>query len=249
MPALRAVGHCGRTAIHAVALAAILVISFNIGGVAGSSAVKATPRVIRPLLNAASAEATVLAPATRLNPPSPTTVSEAPLAPVAPVINKSNCRADLNSPTLTITIPAISYSCPVYAGGQALIDQGAVTLVTAAGASPFFAVRPGAPGTLWIAAHRSSHGGAFEAVPSLPDGSVVEVSDGVNEGTYRIVGRAYVRVRDGKVVDSSGQATSTATLESITRADRGGDLAPRLVLQTCEGEEFRWMIYGDLITT
>lgn len=66
--------------------------------------------------------------------------------------------------------------------------------------------------------------------------------------TYRVVGRSYVEVRNGRVIDAAGEATARATWASIIRDDFGGELAPRLVLQTCEGENFRWMIYADLVT-
>ena len=46
----------------------------------------------------------------------------------------------------------------------------------------------------------------------------------------------------------SSQATSAATLDSIIRADHGGNGAARLLLQTCDGEGHRWMIYADLVT-
>jgi sortase (surface protein transpeptidase) len=170
-------------------------------------------------------------------------------APEPVVTNQSNCRSGSAQPAMTITIPEVSYLCPVYSGGQASLDAGFVTLITDRGTSPALALHPGDPGTLWIAAHRSSHGGAFAAVPSLTDGAVVTVSDGNTTARYRVVSRVRVQVSDGLVVDAAGQATHAATVDSIIRTDRGGNLAPRLLLQTCDGENFRWMIYADLIAT
>ena len=48
--------------------------------------------------------------------------------------------------------------------------------------------------------------------------------------------------------DASGNATGAATLDSIIRPDHGGNGAARLLLQTCDGENHRWMIYADLVT-
>ena len=180
--------------------------------------------------------------------PAPTwaPVSAPALVEVAQV-NQSGCRTDMPRSVMTIEMPDIGYSCPVYAGGQSTIDAGAVTLITDQGSSPLLATHPGDTGTLWIAAHRTSHGGAFAAVPDLADGAIITVSDGSRTASYRVVGRAYVEARNGMVVDASGQPTDAATLDSVLRTDRGADLAPRLILQTCDGPTFRWMVYADLI--
>jgi hypothetical protein len=36
-------------------------------------------------------------------------------------------------------------------------------------------------------------------------------------------------------------------LDAVLRPDRNADLAPRLLLQTCDTENFRRMIYADLV--
>lgn len=187
-----------------------------------------------------------LAPATRLSVPEP-----APAWPVAsegPTPNQSGCNPDPSEAVMSVDIPDISYECPVYAGGQSTIDAGYVTLVTDAPLTPLLATTPGQPGTLWLAGHRSTHGAAFADVPDLADGALVTVTSDGATATYRIVGRAYVEVRGDQVLDASGVASGQATWVSIIRDDLGGDLAPRLVLQTCEGANFRWMIYADLVT-
>ncbi|HEX3089694.1 MAG TPA: sortase [Ilumatobacteraceae bacterium] len=197
-----------------------------------------------------------LAPAVRLDPPAPAdTVAaaatpDAPVAsaPVAPIVNKSNCRGDLAGAVMTIEIADISYSCPVYAGGQTMLNSGAVTQITDDAIASVLAAYPGGPGVLWIAAHRSSHGGAFAAVPNLADGALVTMSDGTHTATYRIVGRIYATIKNDRVVDSTGHATGAATLDSIIRPDHGGLGASRLLLQTCDGDDHRWMIYADLVT-
>ena len=105
-----------------------------------------------------------------------------------------------------------------------------------------------AGGTLWLAGHHASHGGAFAAIPNLADGAVVTITDSTGTASYRIVGRVYVEVRNDMVVDATGTATNAATVSALLRSDQGGDHAARLVIQTCDGEAHRWMIYGDLIS-
>jgi sortase (surface protein transpeptidase) len=170
------------------------------------------------------------------------------VASAAPVVNVSTCRNDLAGAVMTMTIPDISYSCNIYAGGQKMLNSGAATQITDDAISRVLANYPGGPGVFWIAGHRTSHGGAFAAVPNLADGDLITLSDATNTATYRVVGRAYVAIRNDRVIDASGQPTSAATLDSILRADHGGNGAARLLLQTCDGEGHRWMIYADLVT-
>jgi hypothetical protein len=33
----------------------------------------------------------------------------------------------------------------------------------------------------------------------------------------------------------------------VLRPDHNADLVPKLLLQTCDTDDFRWMIYADLI--
>lgn len=187
-----------------------------------------------------AADSSGLAPALRVRPP--VAVASSAGAP-----NRSGCNTDAAGAAMSLTIPAISYACPVVAGGQPQIDAGFVTLVTDVGPNAVLATEPGAAGTLWLAAHRSSNGSAFADVPGLADGALITVTEGGVTATYRVVGRSYVEVRNGQVVDANGNATALATWESIIRTDLSGNLAPRLVLQTCEGVDFRWMIYADLV--
>jgi sortase (surface protein transpeptidase) len=161
--------------------------------------------------------------------------------------NQSTCRSDVPGAVMTIAMPDISYWCPVYAGGQSVIDGGVATMITSRESSFPLAVAPGAPGTLWITGHRVSHGGPFAAVPDLADGSVITVSDPNGSASYVIVGRSYVEVRNGLAVDASGRTTEAATLDAVLRPDRNAGFAPRLLLQTCDADSFRWMIYADLI--
>jgi hypothetical protein len=63
-----------------------------------------------------------------------------------------------------------------------------------------------------------------------------------------VIDRLHLRISNDRVVDSSGHATGAATLDSILRPDHGGTGAARLLLQTCDGDNYRWMIYADLVT-
>ena len=191
-----------------------------------------------------TAAVTGLLPAQRLSVP---TTAAAPTT-TAPINNLSSCRTNLASPVATVSIPSISYQCPLYSGSQATIDSGAATWISQPASVTTLATHAGGPGAIWLAGHRSSHGGAFAAIPDLQDGAIVTVSDATGSASYRIVGRVYVQVRGGLVLDSTGTPTTAATLSALLRPDLGGSLEPRLVIQTCDGENFRWMIYGDLIS-
>jgi sortase family protein len=129
-----------------------------------------------------------LAPAVRL-------AVDVAVPSAAPTVNVSTCRNDLAGAVMTMTIPDIAYSCPVYAGGQAMLNSGAATQITDDAISQVVADHPGGPGVFWIAGHRASHGGAFAAVPNLADGALVTLSDGLNTARYRVIGRASSRYR------------------------------------------------------
>ena len=76
--------------------------------------------------------------------------TEAPAEVAAPVeatvpapVNQSSCRNDLPGAAMTIAMPAISYTCSVYAGGQSVIDAGAATMISAEHSDLPLAARPG----------------------------------------------------------------------------------------------------------
>jgi hypothetical protein len=132
--------------------------------------------------------------------------------------------------------------------GRSVGHRCRVATVITANDSPFaLASSPGDAGTLWITGHRKSHGGPFAAVPDLADRAIITVSDGSAVASYVVVGRVYVEVRDGLAVDASGTPTEAATMDAVLRPDRNAVSAARLLLQTCDSEDFRWMIYADLI--
>lgn len=191
---------------------------------------------------AAGRPAAASQPAVRLGVPT----SVATGLPPVPV-NRSTCRDDLPGAAMKVVIPDISYACSVYSGRQETIDAGAVASITDSGDGGLLAKHPGEPGTLWLAAHRTTHGGAFAEVPDLALGAIVTVSDWSGTASYRVVARKLVNIRNDLVIDAMGQPSESATLEAIARADRGGNGAPRLLLQTCEGTTKMWMIYADLV--
>ncbi len=163
--------------------------------------------------------------------------------------NQSSCRNDLPGAVMTIAMPDISYTCSVYAGGQSVIDSGVATMITAQHSSLPLAAHPGEAGTLWIAGHRCRTAARSQRCRILPTERSSPVSDGSRTASYVIVGRSYVEIRDGYAVDASGQPTESATLDAVLRPDRNVELASRLLLQTCDAENFRWMIYADLVAS
>ena len=225
----------GAAAVTAVALApGTRTVAADVSGAIGG---------IHTAAGVAPTDAAGLRPAVRLAHRDTSAVA----GPVPVPVNVSTCRRDIAGAAMTLTIESVAYSCPVHRGGQATMDAGAVTMITRQGPTLLLAEQPGGAGTLWIAAHRVSHGGAFAAVPTLAEGALVTVSDDTRTAMYRVVARVRVEVRNDLVVDSSGHATGAATLDAIVRAGGRDDTTPRLVLQTCEGVSARWMIYADLV--
>ncbi len=230
---------------HTVTCLAVAVVAVGISVglfVSGASAGDHVLSLIEQPTGTASNSA--LAPAVRIDAPARVMID----APAAPAANRSTCRTDLPSPVMTITISDIAYVCPVYAGDQTVLDSGAATMITDPSIASALATHPGGAGTIWIAGHRVSHGGPFADVPTLSLGAIVTVADGASSASYRVVGRAYFAIRNNQVVDASGNATGEATLDSILRPDHGDNGTPRLLIQTCDGPDHRWMIYADLVT-
>lgn len=88
-----------------------------------------------------------------------------------------------------LRIPAIGMDREVVTGGQPEIDAGNVVLCTNCGRSVGW---PGSGQTVWIAAHRSSHGASFAKVPDLSVGDVIEVvHDGISR-SYTVTGSQAV---------------------------------------------------------
>ncbi|MBI5090496.1 MAG: sortase, partial [Actinobacteria bacterium] len=211
-------------AVGGLAIAALATTAAVGGASAAPASVGDTVATVRtgestgPVVTEVTAVSSTLQPAVRLDAPDPVPTSAPATA------NQSTCRTGVDEAAMQITIDDISYDCPVYAGGQSTIDAGFVTLVNDRGTNSLLAEQPGDAGTLWLAAHRTSHGGAFAAVPSLVDGALITITQGTSEWTYVVVDRAYVTVSNGVVLDTYGRASHDATVDAIVRADQGGGL-------------------------
>ena len=82
----------------------------------------------------------------------------------------------------TLTMPSVGFdSRDIYKGGQETIDSGAVTAVTGwAGTSSCL---PPSTCTVWLAAHRTTHGSTFGPVEHLSVGDIVTIGQTTNAGT------------------------------------------------------------------
>jgi sortase (surface protein transpeptidase) len=167
--------------------------------------------------------------------------------------NRSSCRQGLEGSTAVMVIPSIGYVCPVFRGGQRTIDSGAATWFTGWPDRSEQASVIGGPGTVWMAGHRTSHGAPFLEIPNIPDGADVTFFVGAETVTYRIVGRMMFTVDSAGFVlsDTDGdgdlEGSAQAGYRAIFRDDLGGGMAPRLVLQTCDGRDGRWILYADRV--
>jgi sortase (surface protein transpeptidase) len=225
----------------AIAISVVAVAIWTIDAGSGALA-DAHVFVISTAAAPASLSSRSLSPAVRIDPP-----LLVPVAVPEQLVNQSTCRSDLPGAAVTISIADIDYICPVYSGGQSVLDSGAATMISDPALATALTTHPGGVGTMWVAGHRTSHGGPFAAVPTIAIGAIITVTDGEVSAAYRVVGRAHFEIRDNRVVDPDGRATGEATLDSILRADHGANGAPRLLLQTCDGDSARWMIYADLV--
>lgn len=161
------------------------------------------------------------APAIRIDPP-------------RTVVNQSACR-DIGEPIAIVTVPSIGMHCPLYFGGQSMIDQGVATLVDSGDAN-YPEPEIGGNGTYWIAGHRSSHGSPFEAVPTIPIGATITVQDSRHTATYVVMGRSKVY----------NDVTGSESVTAVWRADHNYT-APRLTMQTCLPAGQVVMVYADLM--
>lgn len=159
--------------------------------------------------------------------------------------NVSTCPTTQDVPALRIEIPTAQLRCSVYNGDQVTLDSGVVTQITDPSIAQALTTVPGHSGTIWVAGHRQSHGGVFAGLPEASEGSLITVTDGITTATYRITGRAYFDIVNDRVTGPDGEPSGPATLDSIIRPDHDTSKA-RLVLQTCDGSDHRWMIYADL---
>jgi LPXTG-site transpeptidase (sortase) family protein len=177
-------------------------------------------------------------------------VAAAPIAPAAGPASRASAAtsAPITAPTrvaaaapgatfpivagseAVVTIPSIGIRLPVFLGGQATIDRGLVTHYEGSGWRP--PVPAGAGGTYWLAAHHSTHGSPFAALPNIRAGAVVIID---------VVGGPEIRYQ---VTGSEVVGTSASDM-TVYGAD---PTTPRILLQTCEGGDYRLLVHGVLIS-
>lgn len=88
-----------------------------------------------------------------------------------------------------LTIPAIGLSRVVVVGDQQEIDDGNVVNY---GHESDGGCWPGEDCTVWLAGHRTSHGGVFRKVPRLAAGDELVLQYGGATFTYVVTERAFV---------------------------------------------------------
>lgn len=128
-----------------------------------------------------------------------------------------------------LVIDDIGLDDPIFLGGQSTIDQDVVTHFDGRGGwrAP---VDAGAPGTYWLAAHRTKDGrGPFARVPELAVGARVRIVTAAQTFTYVIENRTV-----------TGPNTTDAV---VYGRDRN---AVRLLLQTCLPGNERLLLSGTL---
>jgi len=164
----------------------------------------------------------------------PSPAALAPPAPAPPVVPAPPSPVAWPSGAVAwLTVPAIGLDRPVFRGGQSTIDHGVATLFDDGPGGWRAPVAPGSRGTVWIAAHHTSHGAPFRHVDELSVGDVAIVRgrDGVAH-TYRFVGRRIV---------------GTAVYPSVVY---GSDPSMRrLELQTSMGSAHRLLLTGVLVAS
>jgi LPXTG-site transpeptidase (sortase) family protein len=129
-----------------------------------------------------------------------------------------------------VTIASIGIERPVVAGGQSVIDQGMVAHYDAPGWEP--PVAAGAPGTYWLAAHRTTHGEPFAALPRLSIGAEIRVSAGSHTFVYTVTSMQVTGLYPGDEIVYGIDPTAAVIL-----------------LQTCVDADRRLLVHGVLTAT
>jgi LPXTG-site transpeptidase (sortase) family protein len=115
-------------------------------------------------------------------PPKPTTTTPPASTPApAPAPTRAAVRADAEA---TVSIRRLGLELPVVDGGQEVIDQGLVAHYWAPGWREPAA--PGGHGTYWLAAHHTTHGSPFLALPDVVVGDRIDVRTIDQTFTYTV---------------------------------------------------------------
>ncbi len=155
---------------------------------------------------------------------------DAPTTPVAgPAAPEPTVAALPAGTEAIVTIASVGMELAVVSGGQAVIDQGVVAHYTAAGWEP--PVPAGAPGTYWLAAHHTTHGGPFGALPDVAVGAEIRVEAGSRTFVYTVTSTEVTGLWPGD--DAVYGTDPTASV---------------ILLQTCIGSS-RLLVHGTLTAT
>jgi LPXTG-site transpeptidase (sortase) family protein len=130
----------------------------------------------------------------------------------------------------TVSIPRLGIDLPIRLGGQSVIDEGVVAHYTAAGWLPPTPV--GAEGTYWLAAHQSTHGAPFAALPDIAVGDEVTITTPSQTFTYTVTSMEVVE-RDAGFGPVYGDDPSARVI----------------LLQTCLDDVRRLLVHGTLTAT
>jgi len=129
-----------------------------------------------------------------------------------------------------VTIASVGMELPVVSGGQSVIDRGVVAHYTADGWEP--PVAAGAPGTYWLAAHRTTHGGPFRTLPDVAVGNEIRVKTGSHAFVYTVTSMEVTGLFPGD--DAVYGTDPTAAV---------------ILLQTCIDGNRRLLVHGTLTAT
>lgn len=157
----------------------------------------------------------------------------APVPPAATTETRPEPAPTLTAPerpagtVATVAIDSLGIELPVVAGGQSVIDQGVAAHYTAPGWEP--PVPPGSPGTYWLAAHRSTHGAPFAALPDIAIGAEVRVTTSSATFVYSVTSVEVVGLWPGD--------------DAIYGTD---PTASTILLQTCIDATLRVLVRGTL---
>lgn len=95
-----------------------------------------------------------------------------------------------------VSAPSIGLSERVVVGDQYQLDAGNVVNYGYASEDRCW---PGQDCTVWLAGHRTSHGGVFRGVPRLAVGNEVSLQHDGSTAVYVVTGRAFVDMVDPPV--------------------------------------------------
>jgi LPXTG-site transpeptidase (sortase) family protein len=170
------------------------------------------------------------APATPVTPPGPVAQVVEEVEPVADAPSAPVVAALPSGTEAVVSIASVGIELPVVSGGQSVIDRGVVAHYTAPGWEP--PVPAGAPGTYWLAAHRTTHGGPFRTLTDVVAGAEIRVATGSQTFVYTVTSTEVTGLYPGD--DAVYGTDPTAAV---------------ILLQTCIDGSRRLLVHGTLTAT